>query len=66
MRLAIIADPHLHDTTFDPRVDGSGSYRTLAETVASTRVFNESVTAFRARSTTSWAAGSRMWCFWGT
>ncbi len=48
MRLAVIADPHLHDTTFDPRGDGSGAVRTLADTVASTRVFNESVPAFRA------------------
>lgn len=48
MRLAIIADPHLHDTSYDPRGDGSGAFRTLSETCASTRVFNESVPAFRA------------------
>lgn len=48
MRLAIIADPHLHDTSYDPRGDGSGAFRTLSETVGSTRVFNESVPAFRA------------------
>lgn len=48
MRLAVIADPHLHDTSYDPRGDGSGAFRTLAETVGSTRVFNESVPAFRA------------------
>ena len=48
MRLAVIADPHLHDTSYDPLGDGSGAFRTLAETVRSTRVFNESVPAFRA------------------
>jgi 3',5'-cyclic AMP phosphodiesterase CpdA len=48
MRLAVIADPHLHDTSYDPHGDGSGAFRTLAETVGSTRVFNESVPAFRA------------------
>lgn len=48
MRLAVIADPHLHDTSYDPRGDGSGAFRTLAETVGSTRVFNESMPAFRA------------------
>lgn len=48
MRLAIIADPHLHDTSYDPLGDGSGAFRTLSQTVGSTRVFNESVPAFRA------------------
>ena len=47
MRLAIIADPHVHDPSFDPRGDGSGAFRTLADTLASTRVFNESLAAFR-------------------
>jgi 3',5'-cyclic AMP phosphodiesterase CpdA len=47
MRLAIIADPHVHDPSFDPRGDGSGAFRTLADTAASTRVFNESLAAFR-------------------
>ncbi|WP_162783765.1 metallophosphoesterase family protein [Devosia naphthalenivorans] len=48
MLIAVIADPHLHDTSFDPRGDGSGAFRSLDDTVASTRVFNESVPAFRA------------------
>ncbi len=47
MRIAIIGDPHVHDPQFDPRGDGSGAFRTFADTVGSTRVFNESVAAFR-------------------
>ena len=47
MRIAIIADPHVHDPQFDPRDDGSGAFRTFADTVGSTRVFNESLAAFR-------------------
>ena len=47
MRLAIIADPHVHDTRFDPRGDGSGALRTIGDTIESTRVFNESLPAFR-------------------
>src|SRR5690606_29767969 len=47
MLVAIIADPHVHDPLFDPRGDGSGAFRTFADTVASTRVFNESIAAFR-------------------
>lgn len=48
--IAIIADPHFHDTSF--RSPGAredfASVRTLADTVASTRVFNESGPALRA------------------
>jgi 3',5'-cyclic AMP phosphodiesterase CpdA len=47
MRLAIIADPHVHDPRFDPQGDGRGAFRTIADTVASTRVFNESLPALR-------------------
>ncbi|EIM26302.1 metallophosphoesterase family protein [Microvirga lotononidis] len=49
-KIAIIADPHFHDTTFQPpgvREDFA-SVRTLADTVASTRVFNESGHTLRA------------------
>lgn len=48
MRIAIIADPHVHDVAFDRRGDGAPSLRTLADTIASTRVFNESSQALRA------------------
>lgn len=47
MRFAVIADPHFHDIDFT----GAGEapfLRTLADTAASTRVFNESAPAFRA------------------
>jgi 3',5'-cyclic AMP phosphodiesterase CpdA len=47
MRIAVIADPHVHDPQFDPRGDGSGALRTFADTVGSTRVFNESLAALR-------------------
>ncbi|RDI50262.1 metallophosphoesterase family protein [Microvirga subterranea] len=49
-KIAIIADPHFHDTSF--RSPGAredfAAVRTLADTVASTRVFNESGPALRA------------------
>lgn len=48
MRIAIIADPHIHDAAFDWRGDGAPSLRTLADTIGSTRVFNESGPAARA------------------
>lgn len=47
MRIAVIADPHVHNPRFDPRGDGSGAFRTFADTVGSTRVFNESLAALR-------------------
>lgn len=43
MRLAVLADPHLHDTRW---TGPPGLVRTLADTAASTRVFNESLPAF--------------------
>lgn len=48
-RVALIADPHVHDCGWSP--SGSGlqrAVRSYAETSASTRVFNESLPAFRA------------------
>jgi len=49
-KIAIIADPHVHDTSFRPpgAREDFASVRTLADTVASTRVFNESSHALRA------------------
>ncbi|GGF31857.1 metallophosphoesterase [Youhaiella tibetensis] len=50
MKIAILADPHHHDIhgTFGaPHIAGP-RLRTLADTTASTRVFNESYPAFRA------------------
>nr|WP_314257406.1 metallophosphoesterase [uncultured Devosia sp.] len=49
IRYAVIADPHVHDCHWTPA--GSrlpNAIRTFADTAASTRVFNESVPAFRA------------------
>ena len=55
-RLAIVADPHLHNVTGNYRGDripaerlpGGMELRTLADTVQSTRLFNESEANFRA------------------
>lgn len=49
-RFAVIADPHFHDTSRRPgtRTGEGTAIRTLADTVASTRVFNESYQATRA------------------
>ncbi len=49
-RIAVIADPHFHDVTYragSPRAP-SAATRSLADTVASTRVFNESYPALPA------------------
>ena len=49
IRIAVIADPHVHDCTWIPEGTSlPGAVRTFAETAASTRVFNESIPAFRA------------------
>lgn len=50
MKIAVIADPHFHDINYRQGVGvGDGvAIRTLADTVASTRVFNESYHATRA------------------
>ena len=48
IRIAVIADPHVHDTTWRPEGSGlAGAVRSYADTAASTRVFNESIPAFR-------------------
>lgn len=48
-RIAVIADPHVHDCDWSPRGSGLGrAIRTFADTSASTRVFNESLPAFQA------------------
>lgn len=48
-RIAVIADPHVHDCDWSPRDSGLGrAIRTWADTAASTRVFNESLPAFHA------------------
>ncbi|WP_439500926.1 metallophosphoesterase family protein [Aminobacter ciceronei] len=50
MKIAVIADPHFHDINYRQGVGvGEGAaIRTLADTAASTRVFNESYHATRA------------------
>ncbi|CAK7261457.1 MULTISPECIES: metallophosphoesterase family protein [unclassified Shinella] len=49
IRIAVIADPHVHDCAWIPEGSGlPGAIRSFAETAASTRVFNESIPAFRA------------------
>lgn len=49
IRIAVIADPHVHDCTWVPYGFGlESAVRSFAETAASTRIFNESVPAFRA------------------
>ena len=48
-RIAVIADPHVHDCDWSPPGSGlTGAIRSFADTAHSTRVFNESVPAFRA------------------
>ena len=48
--VAVVADPHFHDTSHRPGVGHwpGAAFRTLADTAASTRVFNESFAAFPA------------------
>jgi len=49
IRIAVIADPHVHDCRWRP--EGSGlpaAIRSYGDTADSTRVFNESLPAFRA------------------
>jgi 3',5'-cyclic AMP phosphodiesterase CpdA len=48
-RIAVIADPHFHDTSWRPKGSGlSQAMRSYNDTASSTRVFNESIPAFRA------------------
>lgn len=61
IRLAVIADPHVHDCDWVPAGTGlPGAIRTFAETLASTRVFNESLPAFRAALTQAGEAGAKV------
>lgn len=46
--IAIVADPHFHDITYRPGGGGGSAFRSLADTCASTRVFNESFPALTA------------------
>lgn len=47
MKIAVIADPHFHDTMSWPGREGP-AFRSFADSIASTRVFNESGPALRA------------------
>ncbi|ODT76514.1 MAG: hypothetical protein ABS76_30980 [Pelagibacterium sp. SCN 64-44] len=61
IRFAVIADPHVHDCAWAP--SGSGLHqavRSLAETGKSTRVFNESIPAFKAALDVAVEAGARL------
>lgn len=61
IRLALLADPHVHDCDWQP--PGTGlphALRSYADTAASTRVFNESVPAFRAALQTALAHGAKL------
>ncbi|MGO4852067.1 metallophosphoesterase family protein [Phaeovulum sp. W22_SRMD_FR3] len=61
-RIAVLADPHLHDTTrgADYGLPGMPMVRTLGETAQSTRVFNESGPALRAALEEMRVAGHRL------
>lgn len=49
MKIAVIADPHFHDITFRPGGDVAlPAIRSFADSVVSTRVFNESFAGLRA------------------
>lgn len=61
IRIAVIADPHVHDCAWIPEGSGlPGAVRTFAETAASTRVFNESIPAFRAALDRAAQAGAKI------
>ena len=61
IRLAVIADPHFHDCSWIPKNSAlPGAIRSYADTIDSTRVFNESGPAFRAALETSVAQGARL------
>lgn len=46
MKIAVIADPHFHDVASWPGLEGP-AFRSFADSIASTRVFNESGPALR-------------------
>lgn len=61
IRFAVIADPHVHDCSWLPSGSGlPGAIRSFEETAQSTRVFNESVPAFRAALTAAVEAGVKL------
>lgn len=61
IRLAVIADPHFHDCGWIPRNSAlPGAIRSYADTIDSTRVFNESGPAFRAALDMAVAQGARL------
>lgn len=61
IRFAVIADPHVHDCRWIPSGSGlAGAIRSFGETGQSTRVFNESVPAFRAALSAAVEAGARL------
>ncbi|WP_347265790.1 metallophosphoesterase [Paracoccus sp. (in: a-proteobacteria)] len=60
-RIAVIADPHVHDCGWQPAGSGlAGAIRSYGDTAASTRVFNESLPAFRAALERALAEGARL------
>lgn len=60
-RLAVIADPHVHDCGWRPAGSGlDGAIRSFADTAYSTRVFNESLPAFRAALDRAVQEGARL------
>ncbi len=60
-KIAVIADPHVHDCSWQPENSGlTGAIRSFAETAASTRVFNESIPAFRAALDRAVAEGAKL------
>jgi len=61
IRFAVIADPHVHDCDWVPTGSGlPGAIRSFGETGQSTRIFNESVPAFRAALTAAVEAGAKI------
>ncbi|MBE7731982.1 metallophosphoesterase family protein [Devosia faecipullorum] len=61
IRFAVIADPHVHDCDWAPSGSGLASaIRSFGETGQSTRVFNESIPAFRAALVAAVEAGAKL------
>jgi len=61
IKIAVIADPHVHDCSWRPENSGlTGAIRSYSETAASTRVFNESIPAFRAALDRAVAEGAKL------
>ena len=60
IRIAVIADPHVHDCGWRPAGSGlDAAIRSFGDTLASTRVFNESIPAFRAALDCAVAEGAK-------